>query len=132
MKAVRYVLVPLVLALTATTTAMSASASAARVTLTNADNGRAVSVRAGEEVHVRLTGTRGQGVTWTWSEPKAGSPGTLERIGGSLSPNGDATAVFRVTGPGLSDITAVRRCHPAPGSQCPQVVQPWKVTVEVL
>ncbi|MFJ8310999.1 MULTISPECIES: hypothetical protein [unclassified Streptomyces] len=118
--------------ITATATAAPRRAlSTGSVSLTNADNGRTVVVRAGDEIRVRLTGGRGQGVTWVWSEPVTSAPATLRRTRGATSPNGDATAVFLAVKNGESDITSARRCVPNPGSLCSQAVLQWKVTVDV-
>lgn len=113
----------------ANTTVLSTSASAApdiarslgAITLTNADNGHTVPVRVGDEVRVRLTGSRDQGITWVWSEPVASVPANLQRTGGGTAPNGDVTAVFRATGYGTSAITTIRRCISTPGHKCPPI-----------
>ncbi|WHM40532.1 hypothetical protein [Streptomyces sp. BPTC-684] len=103
----------------------------ATIPLTNADNGRTVTVRAGDEVRVQLTGSREQGVMWVWSEPQASASAALRRTGGSTSPGGDATAVFQATGSGTSDITSLRRCVAQPGHVCSHAVLVWKATVKV-
>ncbi|MFB7664377.1 hypothetical protein ACFC1R_10595 [Kitasatospora sp. NPDC056138] len=143
MKTAKLVTVPLALglALTATTVCATTTASAASdhsrsrttraVTLTNGDNGRAVAVTAGDVITVRLTHLRDQGDTWVWSAPTASASAVLRRIRGGTSPDGDATATFRADTDGTSDITASRRCVPDPGSVCPRVVIPWRVTVTV-
>ncbi|MFE9117947.1 hypothetical protein [Streptomyces sp. NPDC007172] len=143
MKTAGCVTLPLILglALTAATASTSLAAPAPSrngvagvlrsVTLTNADNGHAVTVRAGDDIRVRLTGGPAQGGTWAWSVPVAGDPAALHRNQGATAPNGDATAVFRAVKTGRSDITSTGRCVPKPGSQCPSAVRQWKVTIEV-
>ncbi|MEU5539191.1 hypothetical protein [Streptomyces sp. NPDC020362] len=138
MKAVKYA-IGLVLGLAATAAMVTATASAAphpapalsSVSLTNADNGRAVAVRVGDEVRVRLTGGRGQGVTWVSSEPVTSEPANLRLSGGAASPSGDAAAVFRAVERGKSEITSARRCVADPGHLCPHAVLQWKTTVDV-
>ncbi|GGP46826.1 hypothetical protein [Streptomyces melanogenes] len=138
MKTVKYA-TGLALGLAVTATVVSGTVSAAPhptsvravVPLTNADDGRTVTVRAGDEVRVQLTGSREQGVMWVWSEPQAGVPATLRRTGGSTSPGGDATAVFEATGSGTSDITSQRRCVAQPGQVCSHAVLLWKATIKV-
>ncbi|MFF8315378.1 hypothetical protein [Streptomyces lydicus] len=104
---------------------------AQRIVLTNADTGRSVTARLGDDVEVRLTGYREHGLTYTWSTPASSNSTVLRRTAGGTSPSGDASAVFHAEHRGTATITAVRRCRPAPGHLCPLVVVPWKATVEV-
>ncbi|MYU55331.1 MULTISPECIES: hypothetical protein [Streptomyces] len=129
------------MALAATTAAVPGDATAAphphqiraarSVTLTNADDGRTVTVARGDTVTVKLTGIRDQGVRWAWSEPAATAPGVLRRSRGGTSPDGGASAVFRAVGRGTSDVTAYRRCVAAPGHVCPRIVIRWRAAVVV-
>ncbi|MGE7434897.1 hypothetical protein [Kitasatospora sp. NPDC001175] len=129
------------LALTATTVSVAATASAAAhpsharfaraVMLTNADDGRTVTVARNDVIKVRLTHLRDQGQTWVWSAPKAGDPKVLRPHDAGTSPNGDASAGFQAISRGTSGITAFRHCVPDPGHVCPRVVIPWRVTLTV-
>ncbi|MGW2861839.1 hypothetical protein [Streptomyces sp. NPDC001205] len=102
-----------------------------RVVLTNADDGRAVALALGDDLEVRLTGSRSQGLNYTWRVPQSSDPSNLQRATGGTTPTGSATAVFRAQHPGTATITSARACRPDPGRVCPMVVAPWKVTVEV-
>ncbi|MEU8966582.1 hypothetical protein AB0C89_33445 [Streptomyces sp. NPDC048491] len=108
-----------------------ARAAAKRVVLTNADDGRSVVLVAGDDVEVRLTGARSQGLTHAWSVPQAKDADTLRRTVGGASPGGGAHAVFHAEKQGVTTLTAARSCRPDPGRVCPTVVVPWKVTAEV-
>ncbi|PKV83578.1 hypothetical protein [Streptomyces sp. TLI_146] len=138
MKAVKYA-TGLALGLAVTATMVTGTVSAAphtasaraTIPLTNADDGRTVTVHAGDEIRVRLTAYREQGVMWVWSEPQASVPATLRRTGGNTSPGGDATAVFEVTGSGTSEITSLRRCVAPQGQVCSHAVPQWKATINV-
>ncbi|MEV5281450.1 hypothetical protein [Streptomyces sp. NPDC051994] len=103
---------------------------AERVTLTNADNGRIVSARTGDDIEVTLTGHREHGLNYTWSIPASDST-VLHRTKGGTTPRGDATARFRAEKAGSATLNAQRHCRPDRGKLCPLVVVPWKVRVEV-
>ncbi|WP_407990440.1 hypothetical protein [Kitasatospora sp. CMC57] len=102
---------------------------AGRVALTNADNGRTVAVHAGDDVEVRLTGYRENGLTYSWSTPVSDSA-VLHRTAGGTTPRGDATARFHVEKDGTATISAAKQCHPGGDQRCPRVVAPWKVRAE--
>lgn len=104
---------------------------AQRIALTNADSGRSMTATLGDDIEVRLTGSRENGLTYTWSIPASSDPAVLLRTTGSTTPRGDASAVFHAEHPGTVTITAQRHCRPDPGRTCPLVVTPWKVAVEV-
>ncbi|MFG2452912.1 hypothetical protein ACGFSG_26395 [Streptomyces sp. NPDC048512] len=105
-----------------------ASAMAGRVTLTNADNGRTVSVQTGDDIEVRLTGYRENGLTYSWGMPVSDSA-VIQRTAGAASPRGDVTARFHVDETGTASISAPNQCRPSGGVICP-VVGPWTVRVE--
>ncbi|WP_269856698.1 hypothetical protein [Streptomyces sp. RPT161] len=107
------------------------SVTAARLTLTNADNGRSVTVRRGEVITVRLTGRRANAETWKWSVPSATGDRTLQRTAEGTSPSGNASAVFRPQSDGTATISANERCVSAPGRICPHTVLHWTATVHV-
>ncbi|MEU3404993.1 hypothetical protein ABZ766_13760 [Streptomyces sp. NPDC006670] len=102
-----------------------------RVVLTNADDGRTVSVHTGDDIEVRLTGQRQNGLNYTWRVPQSSDPAVLHRTAGGTTPTGSATAVFHAEKDGTATITSAKSCRPDPGRTCPLVVTPWKVTVEV-
>ncbi|KUL51372.1 hypothetical protein ADL22_06105 [Streptomyces sp. NRRL F-4489] len=102
-----------------------------RVVLTERDNGRALSVRRGEVVEVRLTGARGRGTTFTWSLPVSNAPAVLRRTAAGRTPTGGAAARFTAVGRGTSALTAHRTCRAAPGHVCSQAVLSWRTTVRV-
>ncbi|MGX9883070.1 hypothetical protein [Streptomyces sp. NPDC002276] len=104
---------------------------AQRVVLTNMDDGRAVTASAGDDIEVRLTGYREGGLTYAWSVPTAADSTVLRSTGGTTTPSGGATTVLHADRTGVAAVSAQRRCVPAPGRACPQVVVPWRVTVEV-
>ncbi|MFD8998885.1 hypothetical protein [Streptomyces abikoensis] len=104
---------------------------AQRIVLTNADNGRSVTASLGDDVEVRLTGYRKDGLTWTWSTPASSDSTVLRRTAGRTAPNGDASATFHAEHEGTATITAQRHCRPDAGRLCPLVITPWKVTAEV-
>ncbi|MFI8928855.1 hypothetical protein ACIG3E_14410 [Streptomyces sp. NPDC053474] len=134
MKTSKYAAVPLAVGLAlaaASPAAASPAAAATRVTLTNADDGRNVILDLGDDVEVRLSSYRANGLTYTWSIPVSSVPLVLRRTSGSTTPNGGAQAVFHAESPGVSTITAVRHCRADPGRTCPLVVVPWKITAEV-
>ncbi|WP_158690140.1 hypothetical protein [Streptomyces sp. MspMP-M5] len=105
--------------------------SARRIVLTNSDGGRAVTVTSGDDIEVRLTGNRANGLTYSWSRPTSSEPTVLERVSGGTTPSGSATAVFHAEHGGTATITAQRRCHADRGHYCPLVVTPWKAKVKV-
>ncbi|MFH7594125.1 hypothetical protein WDV06_03355 [Streptomyces racemochromogenes] len=119
------------LTLPAATHAAPAARLAARTVLTNSDNGRSAVVSLGDDIEVRLTGYRENGLTWTWSTPTSSDSTVLRRTAGRTAPNGDASAVLQAELDGTATITAQRRCRPDAGRVCPLVITPWKVTVEV-
>jgi hypothetical protein len=133
----KYWAVALAAALTALATVPAAASATAqtptagRMVLTNADNDREVTLAVGNDLEVRLTATRGNGLTWSWSTPLSSPPDGLRRTGGSVTPGGDARAVFHAEHAGANTISADRRCRPNPGRICPGVVALWKVTVDV-
>ncbi|MEV4926591.1 hypothetical protein [Streptomyces roseoverticillatus] len=134
MKTSKFCAVPLAAALViamVTATAQAAAPAATLVVLTNADRGRTVTTAVGDDVEVRLTGYRERGLTWSWSLPQADSPDVLKRTAGTVTPAGDARAVFHAQHLGTGKLTATRKCRPDPGKVCPLVVMPWKVTVDV-
>ncbi|MFI6406072.1 hypothetical protein [Streptomyces sp. NPDC050548] len=104
---------------------------AQRVVLTNVDADRTVTANAGDDIEVRLTGYRKGGLTYVWSVPAADDSPVLTSTGGTTTPSGGATAVLHADHTGVATVSAQRRCVPDPGRACPQVVTPWKVTVEV-
>ncbi|WBO69026.1 hypothetical protein [Streptomyces camelliae] len=102
------------------------------VGLTNADNGRTVTVKSGGAVNVHLKAVPGSGVKWVWDEPTASDDQVLSRSSGRTVASGDAEATFAAEADGHSTITAHRRCVvTAPGHSCPSVVSLWKTTVDV-
>ncbi|MFF7730840.1 hypothetical protein [Streptomyces sp. NPDC008001] len=103
---------------------------AERVALTNADNGRTVAAHTGDDIEVTLTGSRENGLTYSWSIPVSDST-VLHRTAGRKSPTGGATARFRVVKDGIAAISAAKHCRSGGGRLCPLVVTPWKVRVEV-
>ncbi|KOV66378.1 hypothetical protein [Streptomyces sp. MMG1121] len=103
---------------------------AVHVVLTNADNGRTVPARTGDDIDVTLTGYREDGLTYSWSRPVSDSTG-LRRTAGGTNPRGGATARFHVEKDGVATLSAGRHCRPDAGHLCPLVVTPWKVRVEV-
>ncbi|MGW1868396.1 hypothetical protein ACWCPS_22885 [Streptomyces mauvecolor] len=106
------------------------AAAAKRVVLTNADDGRPVVLAVGDDVEIRLTGSRSQGLTYAWSVPQAGDSGVLRKIAGGTTPTGGASAAFRAEKPGVVMIGSTRSCRPDPGRVCPDVVVPWNVTAK--
>ncbi len=109
----------------------ASSAAASTVKLSNAENGRTVSLRRTDVVPVHLRAIRGAHEKWVWDVPRSSSPEVLSRTSGGTSPGGDAEATFRAVDNGSSDITAHRRCIADPGYACPHVIIPWKVTAAV-
>ncbi|WP_406505584.1 hypothetical protein [Streptomyces sp. NBC_00212] len=107
------------------------ASAAKRTVLTNADDDRIVVVTAGDDIEVRLTGSRSQGLTYTWNVPQSGDSGVLRRTAARTTPTGGASAVFHAGKPGVIMIASVRTCRPDPGHVCPLVVVPWKVTAKV-
>ncbi|GGV03937.1 hypothetical protein GCM10010211_83970 [Streptomyces albospinus] len=119
--------------LTAPATLPDAHAAArSAASLSNADDGRAISTAPGDAIRVNLKALRGDGVKWVWDVPAASATDVLARTTGGTAPNGDAKAAFRAEENGRSTITAHRRCVvTAPGRSCPHVVTTWKATVDV-
>lgn len=111
--------------------ARAAAAGVADVTLTNADNGRLLTVQNDTDLRVRLTGFRSPDATWAWSLPAADNPGVADRTTALTSEDGSAMADFLIEGPGATAIKAYERCIPQPGRVCPHLVILWKVTVRV-
>ncbi|AZM92493.1 hypothetical protein [Streptomyces sp. W1SF4] len=118
------------LSLPATTHAAPTAQLAQRIVLTNSDDGRTLVANPGDEIEVRLTGYRENGLTWTWSTPTSGDSTVFRRTAGRTAPNGDASAAFQAEQDGAATITAQRSCRPDAGRVCPSVITPWKVTVE--
>jgi hypothetical protein len=111
----------------------AASAPAERGTvLTNTDNGRTVTVHTGDVITVKLQGSGSPGGdVWAWSEPTAADGTILARTKASVTPDGDATAVFSAERNGSTEIDASKKCVPKPGHLCPYVIILWKATVNV-
>ncbi|MFF4734768.1 hypothetical protein ACFY2W_02540 [Streptomyces sp. NPDC001262] len=107
------------------------AAGVADVTLTDADNGRTLTVQSGTDLRVRLTGSRSPDATWAWSLPTADDTEVADRTTALTSQNGNAMADFRTQQPGTTGIEAYKRCIPEPGRACPHLVVLWKVTVMV-
>lgn len=105
--------------------------SAHRTVLTNADAGRTVTASPGDDVEVRLTAHRANGLTYTWGTPTSSDPAVLRRTSGSTTPSGAAAAVFHAEGGGTATVTAVPRCRADQDRVCPLVVVPWKARIEV-
>ncbi|MDT0451573.1 hypothetical protein [Streptomyces hesseae] len=103
---------------------------AGRVALTNADDGKTVPAKAGDDIEVSLTGYRENGVTYSWSIPASDSD-MLHRTKDGTTPRGDAKARFHVEQDGTATLSAARHCRPDKGHLCPLVVTPWKVRVQV-
>ncbi len=122
----------LVLALALTPMAVPVPASAAgKVVLTNADSARSVETTLGHDIEVRLTNYRENGITYTWQLPVSSDETTLPRTSASVTPAGNAVAVFPANVLGDNVISAERSCHPDPDRKCPSVMHPWKATVRV-
>lgn len=138
MKTSKYRAVPLAVGLALATGAAAVPAAAQshlptaqRVVLTNADNGRSLVLAAGDDVDVRLTGFRSQGLNYTWSVPQSSAPDVLRRTAGGTTPTGSANGVLHAEHLGTTTITATRHCRPDPGRICPGAVLLWKVTAQV-
>jgi hypothetical protein len=112
------------------TAAPLASAAMARVVVTNADNGRSVTVAVGEDITVRLTATKAQGQNRTWAVPTSANA-MMHRTSGGTAPNGDASAVFHAERSGTTTLSSASSCRPDPGHACPELSAPWRVTVTV-
>lgn len=104
---------------------------AERIVLMNPDNGRSVPASLGDDIEVRLTGYRENGLNYTWSTPQSSDSTVLRRTAGGMTPGGGASAVFHAEHAGKAIISAHRSCRPDPGRVCPLVVVPWKATVTV-
>ncbi|MEV5241853.1 hypothetical protein AB0K89_22505 [Streptomyces cinnamoneus] len=102
---------------------------AQRHVLTNSDNGQPVAVRLGDDIEVRLTSYREDGLTYTWSTPRSSAAKVLRRTAGGATPNGSASAVFHQDYAGAATISAHRHCQPSPGHACPLIVSSWRVRV---
>ncbi|RLV08823.1 hypothetical protein CTZ27_08745 [Streptomyces griseocarneus] len=105
------------------------------VALTNADDGKTVPARTGDDIDVTLTSYHENGLTYTWSIPVSDSE-MLHRTASRTTPGGGAKARFHVQQDGTATLSAARHCrpsqgHPSQGHPCPDVVTPWKVRVEV-
>jgi hypothetical protein len=94
---------------------------ATRITLTNNDNGRALNVKHGDDVNVRLTKL---GAGSAWSGPTVSNSQVLSAKAVSIQPNGDASAMFQASSSGTSAIRATQRCN---NGKCPV----WSVTIHV-
>ncbi|MFD8308874.1 hypothetical protein ACFV29_42145 [Streptomyces sp. NPDC059690] len=108
-----------------------ASNRAQRVTLTNSDNGRSATANTGDDVDIRLTSVRDNGLTYSWNVPQSSTPDVARLANGGTTPDGGAMATFHAEEAGTVTITATRHCRPDPGRVCPSVMTPWKVTVSV-
>ncbi|GHF19765.1 hypothetical protein [Streptomyces morookaense] len=111
--------------------ASPAAAGVGGVTLSNADNGRTLTVQSGTDLQVRLAGSRSAHATWTWSPPTADDPEVADRVAALTSEDGSAMADFRMQEPGTTGITAYERCVPRAARACPHLVVLWKVTIRV-
>ncbi|MGW5480753.1 hypothetical protein [Streptomyces sp. NPDC004008] len=119
-------------ALTAPAALPDAHAATRPVPLSNADNGRTVSVHSGDTVRVNLKAMSSVGEKWVWDVPAASDARVLPRTSGHIAANGDAEATFRAVHDGRSTITAHRRCVvTAPSHTCPHVVILWKATIDI-
>ncbi len=112
------------------TAAPLASAATARVAVTNADNGRSVTVAVGDDITVRLTATKNQAQKRTWAVPTS-ADAMMRRTSGSTAPNGDVSAVFHAERAGTTTLSSASSCRPDPGHACPELSMPWRVTVNV-
>ncbi|MFI9307391.1 hypothetical protein [Streptomyces triculaminicus] len=104
---------------------------AERIVLMNPDNGRPVPASLGDDIEVRLTSYRKNGLNYTWGIPQSSDSTVLQRTAGATTPDGGASAVFHAEHAGKATISAHRSCRPDPGRVCPLVVVPWKATVTV-
>ncbi|MFI9718574.1 hypothetical protein ACIHFE_02815 [Streptomyces sp. NPDC052396] len=133
---VKALAVPFAVGMALTGVALAAPASyadttAGAITLSDTDNGTAVSVHAGDTVTVQLTGSTGNGMTWTWSTPTASSSDVLTLTNSASLGGGSVTATFQANATGTTDITSVKGCVPDPGHFCSHLLQQWKATVTV-
>jgi hypothetical protein len=104
-------------------TTVAPAPTGAVLSVTASDGGRTVTVGAGGEVRVELsTGA-------LWSPPRSTDSRVLDRVSGSTSPTGAATATFAAVGRGTTRIEATRRCLPRTGRVCGMFVALWWVTV---
>ncbi|MFC7308153.1 hypothetical protein ACFQVC_28500 [Streptomyces monticola] len=106
---------------------------AARViSLTNADNGRVIAAASGDTVAVGLTAVTENGVKRVFTKPVSSDPTVAVQTGGTEKPDGGATGSFELVRSGAVVVQADRRCVVTrPGAVCPQVITPWKATVNV-
>ncbi|MER5728398.1 hypothetical protein ABT084_08630 [Streptomyces sp. NPDC002138] len=100
--------------------------------LTNADNGRTVTGRLGDSVRVRLTPVVEDGLKWVFVKPASSDSSLAAQTGGTETPDGGASGSFDLVAAGKVVVQAGRRCvATTPGRVCPEVVLPWKVTLNV-
>ncbi|MBJ3808420.1 hypothetical protein [Streptomyces flavofungini] len=112
-------------------TAQAEARAARKAVLTNADDGRTVTVAPGDTVEVKLTSVREGHVRWTWSVPDTDNAAVLRKTAGSPLPDGGARADLSADSVGTATVNAGASCVPDPGYACPAVIRQWKVTVEV-
>jgi hypothetical protein len=113
---------------TAPTTTRPTTTVAAPATLhiTQADNGRTLSVPLGGTVTVTLASGE------LWSQPVSSDSAVLRRTSGSVNAStGDATATFSAGARGAAKITSDHRCLPQPGAACAMYIALWSVSVTV-
>ena len=108
------------------------------LTLTNADGtcpaggpcpAETFTLNVGNVIQVDLTG--GSSTYWTVA-PASTDSSVVVLQSESSDASGDATALFKVVGPGTADLTAGATACPSPppaGTACPTFVQPWTVGI---
>jgi hypothetical protein len=106
------------------------SPSVSAVQVTDADNGRTVSLAVGERLEVSLHQPTGFRV---WQQPVSSDPTVLEPLqpGGASSSAGTTRASFTAMRAGRADLTSAAPFACSPGAYCPAIAQAWRVTVSV-
>jgi len=98
------------------------------VVVTQADQGRTVTLGVGQTLEVRLSG----GGSQQWSAPRSADVNVLEGTGSSADPTrGDAAATFVARTAGSTRVSSQARPICAAGQACPDFVRLWTITVDV-
>jgi len=107
----------------------SGSQSAPPVVVTQADQGRNITLKVGQTLEVRLSG----GGSQRWSVPRSANAAVAQETTASANPtSGDASATFVARATGSTRVSSDARPICSAGQACPDFVRLWTIAVDVV